>query len=79
MAQRTYYSQDAKIEAQRKQSFLMILFTTLGLVIGALIALLFAPKDGEELREDLREQVSTTRNHVEDYSEHVKDAISQKS
>ena len=77
MAQRTYYSHDAKIEAQRKQSLLMVLFTTFGMSIGALIALMFAPKDGDALRDELKEHVSTTRNHVEDYSEQVKNAISQ--
>lgn len=76
MADRTYYSQEAKEKAQRQQSFLMILLTGLGISIGAVLALLFAPKDGEELREDLMEQVSTTRNHVEDYGEQVKKALS---
>ncbi len=76
MADRTYYSQEAKEKAQRQQSFLMILLTGLGISIGAVLALLFAPKDGEELREELKGQVATTRNHVEDYGEQVKKALS---
>ena len=54
---RIYYSRAAEERAKRDQMVLTVLFLTLGLSIGAALALLFAPKAGEETREDLHDAI----------------------
>lgn len=51
--QRIYYSRDAELQARREKVAGIVLFLSLGLGIGALLALLFAPDKGEELRKGL--------------------------
>lgn len=53
MNQRTYYSQEAEMRAQRERTLLVFAFMALGLGIGAALALLFAPKTGEQIRGEL--------------------------
>lgn len=75
MSDRMYYSHEAKQKAQRERTFLALLFTGLGLSIGAALALLFAPIKGDELREELSEHVNKARENVEDYGDQAKKAI----
>ncbi len=53
MSNRTYYSRDAQARAAREEGMSIVSFLAIGLAIGALIALLFAPKEGKELRQEL--------------------------
>jgi len=53
MTNRTYYSREAEMQAQREQLGTTLLFIALGLGIGAVLALLFAPASGKEIRDDL--------------------------
>lgn len=77
MNERRYYSEEAKMEAQRERGLLVLLMLGLGLGVGAALALLFAPKAGEDIREDLshvfdrrmgglEKQVNDLRNRIED-------------
>lgn len=50
MNERIYYSREAEERARRQQTVIVILFMALGLGIGAILALLFAPSSGEEVR-----------------------------
>ena len=50
---RVYYSHDAETQAKRETIALTTLALTLGLGIGALLALLFAPSSGKKTRHDL--------------------------
>ena len=50
---RVYYSHDAETQAKREMAALTMLALTLGLGIGALLALLFAPSSGKKARHDL--------------------------
>jgi gas vesicle protein len=50
---RVYYSHDAETQAKRETIALTMLALTLGLGIGALLALLFAPSSGKKARHDL--------------------------
>jgi gas vesicle protein len=50
---RVYYSHDAETQAKRETIALTMLALTLGLGIGALMALLFAPSSGKKARHDL--------------------------
>lgn len=44
-----------------------------GVIIGGVIALLYAPKSGKETREMLRSKAMETRDRALDVTEHVKD------
>jgi len=76
MADRMYYSNEAKQRAQAERTFLAMLFTGLGLSIGAALALLFAPARGEDLRDELKDQMSSAQHKFEDYGEQAKKALS---
>ena len=54
---RIYYSHDAEMHAMRDRTMQVTLFLTFGLVIGATMALLFAPSSGRITRHDLAEGV----------------------
>jgi len=47
---RVYYSHDAEIQAKREMAALTMIALTLGLGIGAMLALLFAPTSGKKTR-----------------------------
>ncbi|MCA9884205.1 MAG: YtxH domain-containing protein [Anaerolineae bacterium] len=65
MSERIYYSQDAKMQAQR-QTFLVVVFMlSIGVGIGAVLGLLFAPKTGEVTREELAKAVEERAKEVE--------------
>lgn len=50
---RVYYSHDGETHAKREMIALTLLALTLGLGIGAMLALLFAPSSGQKARHDL--------------------------
>jgi gas vesicle protein len=50
---RTYYSHDAKLHADRRNNALLLLALSVGVGIGASVALMFAPKSAEKTRTDL--------------------------
>jgi gas vesicle protein len=64
MNNRIYYSQEAEQQAKRQQALAMILFAAFGVTIGAAVALLFAPKSGDQIRREL----SSTLNEGTDTS-----------
>jgi gas vesicle protein len=53
MNDRIYYSHDAEVHAMRKTTVLTALFLMLGLGVGTILALLFAPADGAKTRHKL--------------------------
>jgi hypothetical protein len=57
MSERVYYSREAELRAKREQTIAFLLFMGIGLLVGALIALLFAPGSGRETREGLASTV----------------------
>ena len=80
MTDRIYYSQEAEEQAKRQRQMLASLFLMLGAGMGAALALLFAPNDGEKNRqyvasrgndlaqagiEKLGEEISHLRERVE--------------
>jgi gas vesicle protein len=52
-----------------------ITFLFIGLGAGALVALLFAPKPGKQLRKELRRTYEDAREAVEDFAEEAKDRV----
>jgi gas vesicle protein len=51
MSDRIYYSKHAEEMAKRQQTIIAFTFLALGLGIGAILALLFAPNVGEKTRQ----------------------------
>lgn len=60
MSDRIYYSEESKQQAQREKFILVGLFASMSITLGAMIALLFAPRPGDETREQLSKQVTET-------------------
>jgi gas vesicle protein len=54
---RVYYSRDAETQAKREMAALTMLALTLGIGIGALLALLFTPSSGKKVRHDLAQSM----------------------
>ncbi len=83
---RKYYSSEARSQAMRERKMIAIIAMALGLAIGGIIALLFAPESGEELREDLgeyaedalksgRKTASRLGNNLHDAREAIEDRV----
>ncbi len=53
MNDRIYYSREAEARATRERAAAIVVFLALGLGIGAALALLFAPKSGDKIREEI--------------------------
>lgn len=62
MSERIYYSEESRQIAERKRRMQTMLFLFLGASIGAVCALLFAPREGEEIRGDIEDQVASAFN-----------------
>jgi gas vesicle protein len=54
-----------------------ITFLMIGVGAGALIALLFAPKTGKQMRKDIRRKFDDARETLEDWSEDAQDRIGE--
>jgi gas vesicle protein len=52
-----------------------VTFLMVGVGAGALIALLFAPKSGKQLRKDIRRKLEDARDSIEDWSEEAQDRV----
>jgi gas vesicle protein len=68
MSNRTYYSREAEARAAREEGISLASFLMVGLALGALIALLFAPKEGKKLREEIAGNVQEGINSGRDAS-----------
>jgi gas vesicle protein len=63
---RVYYSHDAETQAKREMVAISMLALTLGLGIGALVALLLAPTSGKKARHDLAQSMEETGHDAVD-------------
>jgi gas vesicle protein len=50
---RIYYSQEAEAKAMRRMTMMTVMWLALGLTIGTIMALLYAPTAGEKTRKNL--------------------------
>jgi len=57
MSDRIYYSREAEVRAQRERTMMAIVLLGFGLGVGAIMALLFAPRSGEETRKEITDRV----------------------
>lgn len=56
MNDRIYYSREAEQIARQQRTIMALLVMVMGLGIGAVMALLFAPRKGEDIRRELATQ-----------------------
>ncbi len=57
MSDRMYYSREAEERALQQRTAMAVAVLVMGLGIGAILALLFAPRSGEEVRKSIGKQV----------------------
>lgn len=76
---RIYYSREAEMRARRDVAMIALLLTTLGIGVGAAIALLLAPHSGDETRNvvgrSLKGVLETGRDAVEHIADGAQDVI----
>jgi gas vesicle protein len=63
---RTYYSREAEMRDAREKAALTFVFLLLGLGIGTALALLFAPRPGSEIRDELSHATEGALNQGRD-------------
>jgi len=66
MSDRIYYSREAEVRAQRERTMMAIVLLGFGLGVGAIMALLFAPRSGEETRKDITDRIEPRLDHARD-------------
>ena len=63
---RIYYSQEAETKAMRQITILTVLWLTLGLGVGAVMALLYAPTAGKKTRQNLTKNLEESLSSGQD-------------
>ncbi len=66
MATRKYYSEDARNQAHTERALLATLCLVIGLTVGTVVALLFAPEKGSEVRHTLGNTMGDFADKAED-------------
>lgn len=66
MASRKYYSEESRNRAQVERSILAAVCLVFGVAVGTIIALLFAPSEGESVRHSIAERAGDLRDQAED-------------
>ncbi len=66
MSDRIYYSREAEQRAQRDSLLLALMVLAFGLGIGVVLALLLAPRSGDDMRRAIADEVSRLRKEAED-------------
>ena len=59
MNDRIYYSREAEQMAAQQRTILALIVMLLGLGLGAVVALLFAPREGDDVRKDIANHAET--------------------
>ncbi len=65
MSNRMYYSKEAEMQGNREKVTAVMLFLAFGLGVGAVLALLFAPKSGDKTRQELSNAFEDRFGNVE--------------
>ena len=60
MNDRVYYSREAQERANQDRNTAIVAFMVVGLAIGAVLALMFAPNSGEKTRRELAGNIGDT-------------------
>jgi gas vesicle protein len=71
MSDRVYYSREAEMRAQRERTMMAIVLLGFGLGVGAIMALLFAPRSGEEVRKEITDRIEPGLERARDVTNHT--------
>lgn len=71
MTDRTYYSREAEERAKRQRALTAGLFLLVGAGIGAILALLYAPNEGEEVRGEITDRVGSQMDNGREAAQHA--------
>lgn len=78
MSDRIYYSEDSKMQAQRKRTLLTIVTFIVGISVGSLITLLFTnDTDVEHLRERTENRIQKIEHQIQELSHKAKERIGE--
>lgn len=81
MSERIYYSQEGRMRAMRRITLLIVLAASIGIGIGYVFGLLFAPEEGEAARESLAQSVEkrigATERQVNELRSKLEDRIAR--
>lgn len=75
MSERKYYSKQAQNQVEREKLLLALIATMCGVGIGAIIALIFAPQDGEETRNQLGDALGNVGHDLSNTADRVKSEV----
>lgn len=76
MSSRTYYSEEAAERARKQQGATIVVVMVLGLALGAIIAILYAPREGRKTREMLGEELGGSLDSGRDLADDaIKDTV----
>ncbi|TVR21529.1 MAG: YtxH domain-containing protein [Anaerolineaceae bacterium] len=66
MNDRIYYSQEAEKQAKRERTVLALAAAIMGIGLGAVLALIFAPQSGDKTRQQIEQQAREWMDQGED-------------
>jgi gas vesicle protein len=75
MSDRIYYSKEAEERALRERTVVALIVLGLGLGFGAALALLFAPRSGEEVRHEISRQANYAAESGRDQTNRALDSL----
>lgn len=75
MTDRVYYSREAEVRAQQRQFILVVVATVFSMTIGAVIALLLAPRRGDEFRRVLGDQIEGVVGAGQKFADQVRQQV----
>ena len=79
MSSRIYYSHEAEQQVNREKAVIAGFFFLLGIGAGSLLTLLFAPKSGFALREEIEERVQHGVQSLEQEVAELRKRLEQES
>lgn len=77
MNERIYYSNEAATRAQHERLIMALVVTGFGIGIGAILALLFAPRTGDETRRQLGETLDMAAAQGRDAAEQIVQTVKE--
>jgi hypothetical protein len=77
MNERIYYSREAELRAQRDRFIMAVIVTGFGIGVGAILALLLAPRSGDETRQQIGGSIDDAAGHGREVASQVLKTVRQ--
>ena len=75
--QRKYYSQESARQVKNEKLLIAIVAAICGVGLGTIMALILTPKDGEEIRQEISEQLEHVINMGQERSKELRENAAQ--